>query len=79
MCRELFQQHENIINRDANAALNILSRGFEKIELGQSKATTPVKTALPTFTASDRSAAVEVKRVIETGSSRLEQAALVAE
>ena len=54
------------MDRDANAALNILSRGFEQLGLGQSEGT-PVETALPMFTSSGASEVVDVKRVIETG------------
>ncbi len=51
------------MDRDANAALNILSRGFETRGLGQSEAVTPVETALPLFTSSNRSDVVDVQRV----------------
>jgi putative transposase len=67
------------MDRDANAALNILSRGFEKLGLGQSEDTTPVETALPMFTASGASDVVDVKCVIETGSPTLNEAASAAE
>jgi putative transposase len=55
------------MDRDANAAINILSRGFKKIGLGQSEGT-PVETALPMFTSSGSFDVVDVKRVVETGS-----------
>ncbi len=48
-------------DRDANAALNILSQGLEDIGVGYSESM-PVETALPTDTV------VSAKRVIETGS-----------
>jgi len=67
------------MDRDANAAINILSRGFEKLGLGQSEDTTPVETALPMFTSSGASDVVDVKRVVETGSPCLKEAALAAE
>jgi putative transposase len=67
------------MDRDANAAVNILSRGFEKLGLGQSEDTTPVETALPMFTSSGASDVVDVKRVVETGSPTLKEAALAAE
>ena len=55
------------MDRDANAAINILSRGFKKLGLGQSEGT-PVETALPMFTSSGSFDVVDVKRVVETGS-----------
>ena len=67
------------MDRDANAALNILSRGFEKLGLGQSEGTTPVETALPLFTSSGASDVVNGKRVVETGSPTLKEAAPAAE
>ncbi len=67
------------IARDFATALNILSRGFEKRGLGQSEETTPVKTALPLFTSSGASDVVDGKRVIETGSPTLTEAAPAAE
>jgi putative transposase len=67
------------MDRDANAAINILSRGFEKLGLGQSEDTTPVETALPMFTSSGASDVVDVKRVVETGSPTLREAASAAE
>ena len=49
-------------DRDANAAMNVLQRGFEELGLGWPEST-PVETALPTDTTS-----VSAKRVIEAGS-----------
>lgn len=49
-------------DRDANAAMNVLQRGFSELGLGWPEST-PVETALPTDTTS-----VSAKRVIETGS-----------
>jgi putative transposase len=49
-------------DRDANASLNVLQRGFSELGLGWSEST-PVETALPTDTHS-----VSAKRVVETGS-----------
>ncbi|RLM32822.1 RNA-guided endonuclease TnpB family protein [Haloarcula sp. Atlit-120R] len=49
-------------DRDANASLNILQRGFTELGLGWPEST-PVETALPTDTHS-----VSAKRVVETGS-----------
>jgi putative transposase len=66
------------MDRDANAALNILSRGFEELGLGQSEQT-PVETALPMFTSSGCSDIVDAKRVVETGSPTPKEAASAAE
>jgi len=60
-------------DRDANAAMNVLKRGFSELGLGWPK-DTPVETALPTDTHS-----VSAKRVIETGSPTLNEAAPAAE
>ena len=51
-------------DRDANAAMNVLKRGFTKLGLGWPE-DTPVETALPTDTDS-----VSAKRVVEAGSLR---------
>jgi putative transposase len=59
-------------DRDANAAWNILSRGLEDVGVGYSEST-PVETALPVDTS------VSAKRVIETGSPTLKEAATAAE
>ena len=69
------------MDRDANAALNILSRGFVKRGLGQSEETTPVETALPLFTSSGASEVVDITHVMETGSPTLKErtAAAVSE
>ena len=54
-------------DRDANAALNILSRGVKKrLGAGRSEST-PVETALPVDTS------VSAKRVVETGSPTLKR------
>ena len=60
-------------DRDANAAMNVLQRGFSALGLGWPE-DTPVETALPTDTHS-----VSAKRVIETGSPTLNEAAPAAE
>ncbi|WP_255150087.1 RNA-guided endonuclease InsQ/TnpB family protein [Halorarius halobius] len=49
-------------DRDANASLNVLQRGFSELGLGWPEST-PVETTLPTDTDS-----VSAKRVVETGS-----------
>ncbi|MFC3956809.1 RNA-guided endonuclease InsQ/TnpB family protein [Halovivax cerinus] len=54
-------------DRDANAALNILSRGLDHVGVVHSEST-PVETALPTETNS-----VPAKRVVETGSPALKE------
>ncbi|QKY19602.1 IS200/IS605 family element transposase accessory protein TnpB [Halolamina sp. CBA1230] len=53
-------------DRDANAAWNILSRGFEDVGVVHSEST-PVETALPADTV------VSAKRVVETGSPTLKK------
>ncbi|ELZ19664.1 transposase, IS605 OrfB family protein [Halosimplex carlsbadense 2-9-1] len=60
-------------DRDANAAMNVLQRGFSELGLGWPE-DTPVETVLPTDTHS-----VSAKRVIETGSPTLNEAAPAAE
>jgi len=52
-------------DRDANAAMNILQRGFQELGLEWPEST-PVETALPTDTAGFQH--VSAKRVVETGS-----------
>ena len=52
-------------DRDANAAMNVLQRGFSELGLGWPEST-PVETALPTDTADFQR--VSAKRVVETGS-----------
>ncbi|ELY50209.1 transposase, IS605 OrfB family protein [Natronolimnohabitans innermongolicus JCM 12255] len=59
-------------DRDANAALNVLQRGFSKLGLGWPEST-PVETALPTDTR-----VVSAKHVIETGSPTLNEAKALA-
>jgi putative transposase len=53
-------------DRDGNAAINILSKGLNKLGVGHSEAT-PVETALPVDTV------VSANRVIETGSPCLKE------
>ncbi len=60
-------------NRDANAAMNVLQRGFAELGLGWPESTS-VETAFPTDTHS-----VSAKRVVETGSPTLNEATPVAE
>ena len=60
-------------DRDANAAMNVLQRGFAELGLGWPEST-PVETALPTDTTR-----VSAKRVVETGSPTLNEATPVAE
>jgi putative transposase len=60
-------------DRDANAAINILSRGLQQLGVGHSEST-PVETALPTDTNS-----VSAKRVVEAGSPTLKKATVAAE
>ncbi len=52
-------------DRDANAAMNVLKRGFSELGLGWPE-DTPVETALPTDTPDFQR--VSAKRVVETGS-----------
>ncbi|MCU4718808.1 RNA-guided endonuclease InsQ/TnpB family protein [Halapricum hydrolyticum] len=52
-------------DRDANAAMNVLQRGFSELGLGWPE-DTPVETALPTDTAGFQR--VSAKRVVESGS-----------
>jgi len=61
-------------DRDANAAINILSRGLSELQLGVGHSEeTPVETALPVDTP------VSAKRVVESGSPILKEAAVAAE
>jgi len=60
------------VDRDANAAWNIRSRGLSKLGVDHSK-DTPVETALPTGTA-----VVPAKRVVEAGSPCLKEPATAA-
>ncbi len=53
-------------DRDANAAINILSRGLKQLGVEHSEET-PVETALPVDTS------VSAKRVVETGSPTLKE------
>jgi len=67
------------IDRDWNAALNVLSRGLSKLGVVHSE-DTPVETATAVSTDGGSSAAVvDASRVVETGSSALKEAALAAE
>ncbi|MEF8819880.1 MAG: transposase, partial [Haloferacaceae archaeon] len=59
------------VDRDANAAWNILSRGLEDVGVGYSEST-PVETALPVDTP------VSAKRVVETGSPTLKERTALA-
>jgi putative transposase len=52
-------------DRDLNAAKNILNRGLKQLGAGRSEST-PVQTALPTFT--PQREVVDAKRVVEAGS-----------
>jgi putative transposase len=63
------------MDRDANAALNILSRGFEQLGVVHSEAT-PVETALPMFTPQQE--VVDVKCVVESGSPTLKDRTALA-
>jgi putative transposase len=51
-------------DRDANAAMNVLQRGFSELGLGWPEST-PVEAALPADTDDFRE--VSAKRVVETG------------
>lgn len=57
------------MDRDANAATTILSRGLSKIGMGQAEST-PVETAVLTSTVS-----VDANRVVEPGSPALKERA----
>jgi len=59
------------MDRDANAAINILSRGLSQLGVGYSEET-PVETALPVDTS------VSAKRVIEAGSPTLNERSALA-
>jgi len=56
-------------DRDANASYNVLSRGRQKLGLGQAEVT-PVETATDVETDGGPSSSVPASRVIETGSLR---------
>jgi len=60
------------VDRDANAAINILSRGLQDVGVGHSESP-PVETALPV------DPPVSAKRVVESGSPTLKEAAVAAE
>ena len=62
------------MDRDANAAIDILSRGFEKRELGQSEVIMAMKTALPLLASSGASDVVDRIRVRERASHGLSDA-----
>jgi Helix-turn-helix domain. len=64
-CRQLYNHALKEFN-------DILSRGFEQLGVVHSEET-PVETALPMFTSSDSSDAVDLKRVIESGSPTLKK------
>ena len=58
-------------DRDANAAWNVLQRGFEKLDIGTGSAeSTPSETAVPTDTSFQQ---VSANRVIEQGSPTLKR------
>ena len=61
-------------DRDANAALNILSRGLQQLDIGVGHSeSTPAETALPVDTS------VSAKRVLQTGSPTLKEPAQAGE
>jgi putative transposase len=68
------------LDRDWNAALNVLSRGLDKLGVVHSEET-PVETATTVSTTMDDSSSnrVEASRVTETGSPALKEATPVAE
>ena len=67
------------LDRDWNAALNVLSRGLDKLGVVHSE-DTPVETATAVSTDGGSSAVVvDASRVVEAGSSALKEAASAAE
>jgi putative transposase len=60
------------MDRDANAAIIILSNWFEQLAVFHSEET-PVETALPMFTSSESSNPIDVKDIVETGRSTCEE------